>query len=77
MQGQIVLREEINEIPSWVSIIYVNNSNPIVCVGSFNYINTNSWGQHQLELGESKKEIFVMAFSCLTNKTYHYRLKKQ
>lgn len=76
IQGQIELREEINETTTWISNIYINNSNPIVCIGSFNYINTDSWGQHQLELGESKKEIFIMAFSCLSNKTYYYRLKK-
>ena len=43
----------INGERIWKSFIYVDNSNPIVSTGCFNYLDHDSWGLHKIEMNET------------------------
>jgi hypothetical protein len=76
VQGTIKMWEVIDNKQTWTNKLYVNNSSPTICFGVFNYLNSVSWGRHQIEMSEDKFEIFVTAISRRTNNEISYKLQK-
>ena len=76
IQNKIKMHEMIEGKITWQNIIYVDNSNPIVSTGCFDYLDHYGWGIHKIELNEKKTEIFVTAYNKLNSREYPYRLKR-
>ncbi len=77
IRNKIRMKEVVKGKTTWKSIIYINNSNPIISTGCFNYLERYSWGIHKIEMNEESREIFVIAYGRQDNKEYPYILKKK